>query len=110
MTRFYGVLLGFTVEPLHGTLGVLAAHEGDEAAVAVARLLLLGAWPHDLDAGQRAVLAEGVHQLLLRHLRVDVAQVDVGRVRVAHVERALRLLHCTKASPLDTPAIISADE
>ena len=77
-----------TAEIVDRVRGILAIHKGHEATVAIASLLFVGAWPHDLDARDRSELAELGEQHGLGRERVEVADVEVGGARVAVVERA----------------------
>jgi hypothetical protein len=101
----------YTRHVSHCSLGVDTAHVSNKATVAIACSLFVGSRPHDLDAGQRSVLAEYLHQVLFdclcrlivkgvmskkswiafcpskrsshRNLWIDVAEINVGRVWIA---------------------------
>ena len=57
-----------TSQHVHSPLAVLAIHERDKATVPPPGPLFFSARPHDLDAGQRPVLAKHLTQLCFRHL------------------------------------------
>lgn len=52
------------------------------AAVALPVTLLLRARPHDFDTGDRPKLSELLHQYLFRHLRVQIAHIQIRGVHV----------------------------
>ena len=89
-----------TFDGVEAALGVEAAHERDEAAVAVAVALVLRSRPHDLHGGERSEHAEELAQVLLVHLRVQVSQEEVRRLLVLRVV-VRQVVHCKNAKDLD---------
>ena len=85
-----------TFDGVEAAFGVAAAHERDKAAVAVAVALVLRSWPHDLHGGERSKHAEQLAQVLLVHLRVQIAQEKVRRLLVLRVV-VRQVIHCENA-------------
>mmetsp|Transcript_28265 Transcript_28265/g.68695 ORF Transcript_28265/g.68695 Transcript_28265/m.68695 type:complete len:426 (+) Transcript_28265:924-2201(+) len=81
------------VERILGGGRVVAVDKRHEATVARARLLLFRAWPHDLHRLDGAELGELAEEELLRDLRRQVANVQVGRLWVLVVKTGDRWLH-----------------
>mmetsp|Transcript_15941 Transcript_15941/g.34622 ORF Transcript_15941/g.34622 Transcript_15941/m.34622 type:complete len:228 (+) Transcript_15941:307-990(+) len=69
-----------------GRGGVVAVHERDKATVPCSRLLLLGAWPHDLDGLDGTKLLKLAEEDLLGDCWGEVANVQIGRVGVLIVK------------------------
>lgn len=93
----FQILKVITFDGIEATFGIKATHERDEAAVAVAVALVLRTRPHDLHGGERSEHAEQLAQVLLVHLRVQVAQEEVRRLLVLRVVVG-QIVHCEDTS------------
>lgn len=70
-----------TIQGSQSAFCIFSCHEGNKTAVGDPSSLFLCAWPHNLNAGKRAVFAKLFTEHLLRHLlRHTMVNFDVMRL------------------------------